>query len=129
MSNDSPAAILFDELGNPVGVVFDGYVYRLQTESKSYPTSTATRTMVDAVNKDTILLVENPFRLNAVIYNCSSSPLYIGLGTTPVTSADFTYELSSQSSLELPQNYIGEVHGYWASITPDGWATMTELTP
>jgi hypothetical protein len=33
MSNESPAAILFDELGNPIGVFFDGYVYRLQTES------------------------------------------------------------------------------------------------
>lgn len=33
MSNDSPAAILFDELGNPVGVMYDGYVYRLQTQN------------------------------------------------------------------------------------------------
>jgi len=33
MSSDSPAAILFDELGNPVGVLFDGYVYRLQTQT------------------------------------------------------------------------------------------------
>lgn len=33
MSNESPAAILFDELGNPVGVLFDGYVYRLQVQS------------------------------------------------------------------------------------------------
>jgi hypothetical protein len=33
MSNESPAAILFDELGNPVGVFYDGYVYRLQTET------------------------------------------------------------------------------------------------
>jgi hypothetical protein len=33
MSNESPAAILFDELGNPIGVFYDGYVYRLQTES------------------------------------------------------------------------------------------------
>lgn len=32
MSSDSPAAILFDELGNPVGVQFDGYVYRLQVQ-------------------------------------------------------------------------------------------------
>jgi hypothetical protein len=32
MSNESPAAILFDELGNPVGVIFDGTVYRLQTQ-------------------------------------------------------------------------------------------------
>jgi len=33
MSSDSPAAILFDELGNPVGVMLDGYVYRLQTQT------------------------------------------------------------------------------------------------
>jgi hypothetical protein len=33
MSSDSPAAILFDEFGNPVGVVKDGYFYRLQVES------------------------------------------------------------------------------------------------
>lgn len=33
MSADSPAAILFDELGNPVGVVFDGTEYRLQTQT------------------------------------------------------------------------------------------------
>lgn len=33
MSNESPAAILFDELGNPVGVMFDGYIYRLQTQT------------------------------------------------------------------------------------------------
>lgn len=33
MSNESPAAILFDELGNPVGVAYDGYVYRLQVQT------------------------------------------------------------------------------------------------
>jgi hypothetical protein len=32
MSQDSPASILFDELGNPVGVIFDGTIYRLQTQ-------------------------------------------------------------------------------------------------
>ena len=33
MGNESPASILFDELGNPVGVLYDGYVYRLQTQT------------------------------------------------------------------------------------------------
>lgn len=33
MSNESPAAILFDTLGNPIGVLYDGYVYRLQTQT------------------------------------------------------------------------------------------------
>jgi hypothetical protein len=33
MSDESPASILFDELGNPVGVWFDGSVYRLQVQA------------------------------------------------------------------------------------------------
>lgn len=33
MSNESPAAILFDTLGNPIGVLLDGYVYRIQTQT------------------------------------------------------------------------------------------------
>jgi hypothetical protein len=33
MSNRSPASILYDENGNPVGVMFDGSVYRLQVEA------------------------------------------------------------------------------------------------
>ena len=34
MSNESPASILYDAAGNPVGVVLDGGVYRLQAETK-----------------------------------------------------------------------------------------------
>lgn len=34
MSLDTPARILYDENGNPVGVVLDGSIYRLQTEAK-----------------------------------------------------------------------------------------------
>ena len=34
MSNESPAVILFNENGDPVGVVFDGYVYRLQVQAQ-----------------------------------------------------------------------------------------------
>src|SRR6185369_15388195 len=33
MSNESPASILFDELGNPIGVMLDGYVYRLHVQT------------------------------------------------------------------------------------------------
>jgi len=33
MTTDSPASILFDETGNPVGVIFDGYFYRLQVQT------------------------------------------------------------------------------------------------
>ena len=33
MSSESPAAILFNDLGFPIGVLYDGYVYRLQTQT------------------------------------------------------------------------------------------------
>lgn len=33
MSNESPAAILFDESGHPIGVIFDGTFYRLATQT------------------------------------------------------------------------------------------------
>lgn len=34
MSADSPASILFDINGNPIGVIIDGAIYRLQVEAK-----------------------------------------------------------------------------------------------
>ena len=34
MSDVSPAQILYDEGGHPVGVVLDGSIYRLQVEAK-----------------------------------------------------------------------------------------------
>ena len=34
MSNESPAAILYDISGNEIGVLFDGVVYRLQTDAR-----------------------------------------------------------------------------------------------
>lgn len=129
MSSDSPAAIIFDELGNPVGVMFDGYVYRLQVEAKDQPTSAANRTVANASTVDTLLLPENPFRLNAFIYNASDSPMYIGFGTTPVSATSYSLQLGSQESMEIPSNFIGEVHGSWISNTPTGMAFMTEMTP
>jgi hypothetical protein len=33
MSADSPVALLYDNLGNPVGVLFDGTIYRLQVQA------------------------------------------------------------------------------------------------
>jgi len=33
MSDISPAQVLYDEAGNPVGVILDGSIYRLQVEA------------------------------------------------------------------------------------------------
>jgi len=39
MSNDSPAVILYNNLGNPIGTIIDGVFYRLQVEAKLAPNS------------------------------------------------------------------------------------------
>ena len=53
MSNLSPASILYDDTGNPVGVVLDGSVYRLQVEAKivgsTLPTGAATEATLAAL--------------------------------------------------------------------------------
>jgi len=129
MSADSPASILFDELGNPVGVIVDGVIYRLQVEAKDKPTSTAIRTVVPASATDVLILAANSDRLNAVIFNFSDSAIFIGLGSAPVTSNNFTYQIASQEFVQLPQNFVGEVRAMWSSATPSGQACITELTP
>lgn len=53
MSNDSPARILYDEDGNPVGVLQDDAVYRLQVEAK-LATGNALAGRVKAIPYDSV---------------------------------------------------------------------------
>jgi hypothetical protein len=51
MAGRSPASILFDETGNPIGVVLDGAVYRLQTTGKVQNSS---GTQIDPATEGTL---------------------------------------------------------------------------
>ena len=53
MTNESPASIIFDTQGNPIGVVLDGTIYRLQVEATI---SEATKKVVYDIG-DTIIYV------------------------------------------------------------------------
>jgi len=146
-----PLVVLYDENKNPVGVVLDGAVYRLQVEAKvsNFPVvqpvsgpltnaelraspiliesaiSNAVRSSVAGVEVDTSLLPANPIRKGALIYNDSNSVLHIGLGTDEVTLNDFTFLISAGTLWQLPLGFVGEVRGIW--VDSGGAARITEL--
>lgn len=137
MAGDSPAAILFDDLGNPVGVVQDGVFYRLQVEAKIavdqepipffIQSSGVSRTSVGASTTDIEILATNILRKGATIFNDTSvSSLRIGMGTTPVSDTDFTILVGPKGFWEVPFGFTGSIHGLWNGL--DGYALITELT-
>lgn len=122
--SESPAVILFDESGNPLGVLFDGTVYRLQVEAKNIPSTTSINSSVASSNSNVTLLEANSVRLGATIYNESTSDLYVKLGSNASTS-DYTVKLSSGAYYESPFSYVGRIDGIWASV--NGSARISEL--
>ena len=87
MSNESPASILFDELGNPVGVIFDGYAYRLQVQT----------TITDGVNGPVSITAPNtpatgsdPALVVAISPNNSFSVTFAKPSTSTTSSVPFS---------------------------------------
>lgn len=85
---------------------------------------TAAHTSVAAAASDTLLLAANASRKYAFIYNDSTSVLYLKLGTG-ATSASKWLDLQPYEGYPIPSEYLGVVHGCWASAT--GNARVTEI--
>lgn len=96
-------------------------------ETTVNPYSTATRTSVNDAASDTLLLAANANRRFASVHNNSTEILYLGLGTTAVTTTNFTARLTPQALYELPVGFTGQVRGIWAA-DGSGAAIMTECT-
>ena len=124
----SPAAILYDSSGNPVGVVLDGSIYRLQVEAATQKPTTGTHTSVAASETSVTLLAANSSRIGATVYNDSvSRNLYLLLGSGPASTSVFTAILPKNGGYyEVPYGYIGIIVGVWDGTT--GYARITELT-
>lgn len=56
MTKESPAAVLYDENGNPVAVTIDGSIYRLETYSKI---KNASGTVVNPSTEDTLASIKD----------------------------------------------------------------------
>ena len=90
--------------------------------------STATLANITAATSSTTLQAANSNRLGLVIYNDSTSVMYMKFGST-ASSTSFTHQLQAGEVWELATGgcrYTGIVTGIWVSAT--GAARVTELT-
>lgn len=87
--------------------------------------STATRTTVAASLTSVTVVAANPVRRGLVFFNNSDASVFLGLGSTATTTADFTIEIPSHEGWTCPYNYDGPVQAVWLALT--GALQVTEL--
>jgi hypothetical protein len=95
----------------------------------SLPTAaTGTRTQVADSASDGVILAANATRKFASIANDSTVSLYLGLGTTAVTTTNYTVRILPGYYYEVPSVFTGQIRGLWESDPNTGGAKVTELT-
>lgn len=86
--------------------------------------STVTGVASSATN--VMLLAANTNRRQAIVFNDSTSVLYVKLGTVAAATS-YSYQVPAGGYLELPVPvYTGQIDGIWS--TANGTAMVTELT-
>jgi hypothetical protein len=91
---------------------------------KPTTTQTVTNSNVAGSASSVLLLAHNGGRKGASIFNDSTAVLYVKLGTTASTT-DYQAQLQPLQYYEVPFNYVGIIHGIWASAT--GNARVSEF--
>jgi hypothetical protein len=87
---------------------------------------TAVLTSVAASITTVVIKASNPLRKALIVYNDSTSPLYLAFAATSSLSA-FTLKITGNSSYEFQYPaYTGVVAGIWDAAT--GNARVTEVT-
>lgn len=84
MSSESPAVIVYDALGHPVGVILDGSVYRLQVDAKLTDGYAALGTLTNPIVSQSSLIQKK------VLYDIGDPIIYIGtalMGTAPTSAS------------------------------------------
>jgi hypothetical protein len=90
------------------------------------PSTAAARSTVPAAQADTLLFSPDATRQGALVYNDSNSVLFVGLGSSAVSLADFTYPVAASTLWEVPEAFAGgEVRGIWTEA--QGSALLTAL--
>lgn len=72
-------------------------------------TTTRTSVAYGSLSSSYSALAINVDRVGATIYNNTNDDLYIGLGTTAVSTSDFTVKVVADAYYELPYKYHGAV--------------------
>jgi len=86
--SDSPVSIIYDSLGNPIGVILDGVTYRLQVEAKLAAGTNTIGKVNQGAPGDTAWPVNFAPAILKEVYDIGDTVIYVGsavLGT--LTSA------------------------------------------
>jgi len=86
--------------------------------------SFSTVTSVISSATSVTLLAENYERQSAVIYNDSTSILYVKLGAI-ASNTSFTFKMYPEDTVEVPNSYCQIIDGIWESA--NGFARITEI--
>ena len=88
--------------------------------------NTGTRTIVPASTSSTTILAANALRKSSLLYNNSTSVVYIGLGSTSVSPSDYSFPLGGGNLYEVEYGYTGIIKAAW--VTGTGQMRVTEFT-
>lgn len=104
----------------------DGSINAVIEDAGAFTTSTGTTSTVAASVSNGTLLSANTARKSFILYNDSSSAVYVKFGTT-ASSTDFTLKMIANSTFigDLPV-YLGRIDAIWVRAT--GNMRITELT-
>jgi predicted SnoaL-like aldol condensation-catalyzing enzyme len=140
MPQESPATILFDEFGNPIGVIFDGVEYRLQTQTTIVdgygdgpvavkpPNTPAVATdpaLVVAISPNNPILTSNP-SVSATGATPPSSATYIGGSVTTLAP---TYVAGQMDPVSLTTSGLLRVDGSGVTQPVSGTVLANQGTP
>lgn len=123
--DSTPAVNEYGQLVRHVGpidaVITGGVVSLLQPSS-----SVITKIPLSLVS--VVLAVADGTRMGLTIYNDSSKPLFVRVGTGPATLDNWTVKLRKDDYYELPHPaFVGEVTGIWGAAGT-GQARVTTFT-
>lgn len=121
--NDGSATTPASATGDyqPISTDLKGTVF-----TRHSPANTATLANVAAATASTTILAANTNRRTAIIYNDSTSDMYLNYGGTASSTAFTVYVPSLATVTIIGSEYSGALNGIW--IAANGSARVTETT-
>jgi hypothetical protein len=91
------------------------------------PATTAVKTNVTSVTTSTTILAANANRRGAIVFNDSTSILYISYGTSTTSATSFSVRVAAGAVylLDVPL-YNGAMTGMWSAV--NGAARVTDIS-
>lgn len=122
--NDNAATALTSATGDYSPIATDAQGTQFTRHS---PSNTAALTTVAAATTSVTVLAANAARRSAILYNASTSDMYLKYGTT-ASSTSFTILVPSNSTVTLlGSEYAGILTGIWNTANGSMYVTETSI--